>query len=295
MAGEANFQAFTNLAVALTALWERKVINNAAVAPLFKVGDSAQAVERTKGLGKMGLVPEYNGSVEYEELDPLDLSTYTHKEYARGIRIARKLVDDAEYGLIESMTLENAEGFSRTQSNHMASVFVNAFSSSFLGPDGKSLCATNHSSGTKPSFNNKGTSALTHDNVVTTRQLMRKFKDEKGNVISINPDTLVVPVELESSADEIVNSVQRSDNANNAINANRKLSYIVEPLLTDANNWFMVDSVLSQLYLRWFWRIRPEFLADPKSDFDLEMRMRGYMRYAFGWDTHIWVYGHEVA
>jgi len=230
MAGLANFQAFTNLAVALTAIWDKKVINTAAVAPLFKQTSSAGAVERTKGLGKMGLVPEYNGSIEYEEVDPLDLATYTHKEYARGIRIARKLLDDAEYGLIESMTVENAEGFSRTMSNHMASIFVNAFSSSYLGPDGKALCATNHSSGTKPSFNNKGTSAFTHDNVVTTRQLMRKFKDEKGNVISVNPNVLVVPVELESAADEIVNSVQRIDNANNAINSNRKMSYIVEPL-----------------------------------------------------------------
>lgn len=295
MAGQANFQAFTNLAVALTALWERSVINNAAVAPLFSQLDSGSAVERTKGLGKMGLVQEYNGTIEYEELDPLDLATYTHKEYARGVRIARKLVDDNEYNLINSIVSENALGFSRTMSNHMVSVFNNAFSSSYVGPDGKALCATNHSSGTKPSFNNKGTSALTHDNVVSTRQTMRQMKDEKGNVILTNPDVLVVPVGLEATADEIVNSVQRSDNANNAINANRRLTYIVEPLLSDTNNWFLVDSQLSRQYLRWFWRVRPQFAEDPKSDYDLEMRMRGYMRYSFGWDTHVWIYGHEVA
>jgi phage major head subunit gpT-like protein len=295
MAGLANFQAFTNLAVALTALWDKKVINTAAVAPLFNVKDSTGAVERTKGLGKMGLVPEYNGAIEFDEVDPLDLATYTHKEYARGIRIARKLLDDGDYGLIESMTLENAEGFSRTQSNHMVSVFNNAFSSSYTGPDGKALCATNHSSGSKPSFNNKGTSALTHDNVVATRQLMRRFKDEAGNTIAVNPNILVVPTELEATAYEITQSVGRSDNANNAANVNSKMGYIVEPLLSDANNWFMVDSGLASMYLRWFWRVQPEFLADPKSDFDLELRMRGYMRYVFGWDTHIWVYGHEVA
>ncbi len=295
MAGSANYQAFTNLAVALTALWERSVINDAAVAQLFKEADSMGAVERTKGLGKMGLVPKYNGSIEYEDADPLDLSTYTHEEYARGIKIPRKLVDDAEYGLIESLTTENAMGFSRTMSTHMVSVFNNAFSSSYLGPDGKALCATNHSSGTKPSFNNKGTSAMTHDNVVAARQLMRRFKDEKGNQILVRPDTVVVPIELEAASDEIVNSVNRSDNANNAINNNRKLNVIVEPLLSDTNNWFLVDSQLAKQYLRWFWRVRPEFKEDPKSDYDLEMRMRGYMRYSFGWDTHIWIYGNEVA
>lgn len=294
MAGQSGFQAFTNLAVALSALWQRRVINDSAIAELFNVRDSARAIERTKGLSNMALVPEYSGAIEYDDFDPLDLASYQHKEYARGIRVARTLVDDEEYGLITSMVEENALGFSRTMATHMTSVLNNAFSSSYPGPDGKALCATNHSSGAKPAFNNKGTSALAHDAVVTTRANMRKFKDEKGNVIQITPDTLIVPVDLESTADEIVNSVQRSDNANNAINANRRLTYVVDPLLSDTNNWFLADSALARQYLRWWWRIRPEFLPDPKSDYDLEMRMRGYMRYSFGWDSHVWVYGHEV-
>lgn len=295
MASLNGFQDFTSLAVALTAIWKRSVVSSAAVAELFNVKSSSRPIERTKGLGNLGLVPKYNGTIEYDDPDPLDLASYRHDEYARGIRIKRALLDDAEYGLIQSITEENAAGFSRTVANQMASVFVNAFSSSYTGPDGKALCATNHSSGTKPSFNNKGASALTHDSVVTTRQLMRKWKDEAGNVIMSNPNVLVVPIELEATADEVVNSVQRNDNANNAINANRGLRYIVEPLLTDTNNWFLTDSTLAQQYLRWWWRVSPEFKVDPKSDFDLELRMRGYMRQSFGWDTHIWVYGHEVA
>src|SRR5690606_7826027 len=118
-----------------------------------------------------------------------------------------------------------------TIAHHQVSVFNNAFSSSKLGPDGKPLCATNHSGGAKPGFNNKGTSALTHDNVVATRSTMRKWKDESEQVLLVQPDVLIVPVELEAKADEVVNSVQRSDNANNAINTNRNLTYIVEPLL----------------------------------------------------------------
>ncbi len=289
------YSAFTKLALALSALWQREVVNTAAVARLFNEQASTDAVERTKGLGAMGLVPKYNGKLEYRTVDPLDLATYTHVEYGDAINIPRALIDDESYGVIKRLVREHAMSYTRTLAHYQASVFNNAFSASFLGPDGKSLCATNHSSGTKPSFNNKGTSALTHDNVVTTRQIMRKWKDEAGNVMLVKPDLLVVPVELEAKADEIVNSVQRSDNANNATNTNRNLTYVVEPLLTDANNWFLTDSLLAGMYLNWFWRVRPEYAEDPTGNYNLGMNMRGYMRFSFGWDTHTWIYGHEVA
>jgi len=286
---------FTNLALALSALWKRNMVEQAAVAGLFNVMTSAKAAERNRGTGSMKLVPEYNGSIEYDEFDELDLSTYTHKHYVKGVRIPVTLIEDEEYNLINQMVQEHAMSFARTRAYHMVSVFNNAFSSTYTGPDGKALCATNHSSGTKPYFNNKGTSALSHDAVVATREAMRGWKDENGHILLLNPDTIIVPVGLEAEADEIVNSVQRSDNANNAINANRRLGYIVEPLLSDSNNWFVVDSLMARTYLKWYDRVAPSFTEDPTSDYNLEMKMRGRMRYSFGWDTHVWVYGHEVA
>lgn len=295
MPSYANFQDFTNLGLTLSAIWDREVVVSAAVAALFNQQDSGRAAERTKGVGRRGTVPEYNGAIEYADMDPLDRATYQHKEYVDGIVIPRKLIDDDEMNVIGDLVREHADGYTRTIAVHMASVFNNAFSSSYTGPDGKALCATNHSSGTKPSFNNKGTSALTHDNLVTARATMRQWKDEGGNVLVVNPDTLIVPVGLEATAEEIVQSTLRSDNANNATNTNRRIGLVVEPLLTDTNNWFLVDSNQARRYLRWFWRARPEYNTDPASDFNLGMRMRGYMRYSFGWDVHTWIYGNEVA
>lgn len=295
MPSYANFQDFTNLGVALSAVWQRDVIETAAVASLFNDQVSGGAAERTKGVSRGGLVPRYNGAIEWTDVDPLDRATYQHEEYGDGIVISRKLMDDAEYNVMEDIMREHALRYTRTIAYHRASVFNNAFSSSYTGPDGKALCVTNHSSGTKPSFNNKGTAALTHDNLVTARATMRQWKDEGGNVILVNPDTLIVPVGLEATAEEIVASTLRSDNANNATNTNRRINLVVEPLLTDTNNWFLVDSAQSRRYLRWFWRVRPEMEIDPTSSFNLGLRMRGYMRYSFGWDTHTWVYGNEVA
>lgn len=294
MATYNGWSNFTNLALSLSALWERELVEMAQVAPLFNRQSSSRAVERNRGLSSIGLVPKYNGSIEYEDMDELDLATYVHEHYVKGLRVPRTLIEDEEYNLIQRMVREHAQSFARTRAYHMASVFNNAFSG-VLGPDGKTLCATNHSTGAKPSFNNRGTSPLTHDNVIATIETMMQWKDEKGLVLMAMPDTLVVPVGLRAEAIEITQSVLRSDNANNAVNAAAGLGVIVEPLLTDSNNWFLVDSRASRTYLNWYDRIAPEFREDPTGDFDIEMRMRGRMRYSFGWDTHTWIYGHIVA
>jgi hypothetical protein len=121
------------------------------------------------------------------------------------------------------------------------------------------------------------------------------MKNSKGLVIRSTPDTLIVPTNLEDKGEEIVDSQLRSDTANNTGNTARKLKLVVEPLLDDTNNWFMVDSKRSKRHLWWFWLTKPEFKVHPASDFDLEFKTRGYMAYSFGSDDHTWIYGHEVA
>jgi len=37
-----------------------------------------------------------------------------------------------------------------------------------------------------------------------------------------------------------------------------------------------------------------DFAMDPTSDYTLEARFRGYMRYSYGWSDWRWVYGHTV-
>ena len=60
------------------------------------------------------------------------------------------------------------------------------------------------------------------------------------------------------------------------------------------SNWFVIDSSLAKLYLNWLDRVPLEFEMDPTSDFRLEARFRGYMRYSWGWSDWRWLYGHTV-
>jgi hypothetical protein len=72
------------------------------------------------------------------------------------------------------------------------------------------------------------------------------------------------------------------------------MSVVVDPYLTDANNWFMIDSAMARLHLLWFNRVLPELILDPSSPFNLRADYNGYMRYSFGWDDSRWIFGHAV-
>ena len=92
-------------------------------------------------------------------------------------------------------------------------------------------------------------------------------------------------------------SVNKSGEISNTINYVKSIvsNVVVWDYLTDANNWFVIDSTLAKIYLNWIDRVPLEFEMDPTSDFTLEARFRGYMRYSYGWSDWRWVYGHEVS
>jgi hypothetical protein len=295
---QTQMSALTNLGVALNGVFTHQLTALAgdSLLPLFNVQNSSRAVERRLGVGGMSDVPVYSGAIEYDSFEPGYRTDYTHVEYAKGIAVERKLLDDDEYNVISQRGQKLGLTFNRTLQKHAASVFANAFLAANAGADGVALCATNHpySPTNAATQGNRGTSALTESAVTATRQLMLKFKDDRGEVMNITPDTLLVPVELEEAARVIVESGQRSGTANNDANTNRGYRVVVSRYLTDANDWFLIDSGMAKMYLNWFWRVQPEFAEDPTSDFNLVMKYRGYMRYSYGFDAWQWIYGHIV-
>ena len=97
-----------------------------------------------------------------------------------------------------------------------------------------------------------------------------------------------------------MNALNKPGSADNDANAlrfinSRPLQVVVDPYLSDANNWFMIDSQMSKMNLLWFWRERPFIYINDATDQNLVADYRGYMRYSFGWDDARWIYGHEVS
>jgi len=269
---------------------------------LFNQMGSQKSSEYFLGVGGMGDWETYGGAIEYDDPEQGFKTTLTHEEYAKGFKVERKLVDDDLYNIINQRPVGLAMGANRTREKHAASIFNNAFSASFTGGDAIALCGAHpYSPGNGTTHSNTGTTALSYASVISTRQLMRAFVDDRGEIISINPDTIVVPPELEDEANSIINtmnsnSLQKPGTASFEDNfvARQGIQYVMWDYLTDANNWFMIDSQLAKMHLLWLDRVPIEFSMDPASDFNLEAKFRGYMRYSYGFSDWRWVYGHDV-
>ena len=264
---------------------------------LFDVLTSQKAQEHFLQIGGMGNWKAYKGAIEYDDLEQGYRTTLTHEEYVQGFKIERKLVEDDQYGLFMDRPAELAMSAMRTRETHAASVFNNAFSTSYQGGDAKPLCEDDHpkSPANAGSQDNEGTLALSYTNVEAVRQLMRAWTDDRGNLIAVQPDTLLVPPELEKTAFEIVRTPNVPDTTDYKANfvSGFVRQVVVWDYLTDANAWFVIDSQRAKQALKWLDRVPLEFALDPTSEFRLESRWRGYMRYSYGWKDWRWVYGNN--
>lgn len=265
---------------------------------LFDVITSTKSSEAFQGLGAMADWNAYEGAIEYDSFDALYKTTLTHAEYSKGFKVERRLIDDDQYNVINARPRALALSAVRTRETHAASVFNNAFSTSYTGGDSQPLCESSGHPGSPENAStqtNEGSYALSYDNVVTTRRLMREFKDDRGGLVRVMPDTLLVPPELEETAWSIWKTANKVDTGD--YHANFASSFlrnvVVWDYLTDSNAWFLLDSAMAKLHLKWIDRVPLEFAMDPTSDFSLEARFRGYMRYSYGWSDWRFVYGNN--
>lgn len=222
--------------------------------------------------------------------------TFTHTEYEQELEILKSIFDDGN--VISAYVRASAFGFSasKTRESHAAAVFNNAFTTQ-LAADGEALCAATHpySPTDATTQSNAGSTALSSAAVTAARLAMLKFVDANGNPSPSIADTLLVPPDLAETANTIANTMQAPGGSNNDVNFNRGLRVIVWPYLTDANNWFLIDSALAQDNLFWFNRVPLEITLDPSSEYDRVMRYSAYMRYSLGPTGWQWVYGSAVA
>jgi phage major head subunit gpT-like protein len=286
----------------LRTIFEVQMEALAAASPvpaLFNVISSDKASEYFMGIGGFGDWKEYEGRIEYDHNDQLYKTTLTHKTYTDAFKVEMELVEDDLYNVINSRPRGMALSAARTREKHAASIFNNAFSSSYTGGDAVALCATNHPlspTHASDTHGNKGTSALTYDSLVTTRRLMREYVDDRGELIPMNPDTLVVPAELEENAFSIVQTMNKVDVADYHANfiGSRINRVVVWDYLTNAKDWFVLDSQLAKIHLLWIDRSPIDFAMDPTSNFSLEARYRGRGRWSYGFSDWRWIYGHDV-
>lgn len=270
----------------------------------FGIRTSQRAFEEHLGVGVLsssGWNFEDSGRVQYDETTKGHEKRFTHVEFAKGIVVERKLIDDNLTEIAFDRAAALGDSAFRKREKGAASVFTNAFTDSgtnddgmaIAGPDSVGLCSAAHplSSETTSTQSNEGTLSLTESNLSTTRQLHMALTDPSGDIMDVMPDELLVPPELEDTAVKIVRSGQEPGSANNAVNPQAgRFRLLTWHYLTDANAWFTMDSSRRRRSLLWYDRIPLEFGRE--EDFDtFQAKWRSYMRYSYGWRDWAWIYG----
>ncbi len=251
------------------------------IGSMYRMETSDKANEDYLEIEDIGNVQEFTGNLAYTEAKQGNSKTVVNVSYALGLKIQRELLDDDLYGVIEDLVRQMGQVARYRMEQDAASPFVNAFNASFTTFDGLSLANTAHtfvSTGTTQS--NSGTTAFSYAALDATIIAMRKFTNSQNRtILTMSPDTLLGPVDLDSQFREVIDSKLKPGTANNNINAyNNKFNIITSQFLSDTNNWFLIDSKKMKRLLIWQQRTPLEFKNT--SDFDTWVKKFAlFMRY----------------
>ena len=224
--------------------------------------------ERFSTVGTMGDMPLFSGSVTYDDVYQGYDTTVTVLEFAQGIQVERKLFDDDQFSIIDQKPKSLAGSLYRRRQTDAARPFNNAFSVDnffYNNSEAVAMCSNSHTTtsgaSTSTGFDNLVTTSLSAVALASARIQMVQFRGDRAERIAVKPDALLIPPDLYEIAHEIVNSKGKVDTANNNVNVHEGQYKLHEwNYLTDANNWFLLDSAMMKDFgLKWIDRVKGEF------------------------------------
>lgn len=257
---------------------------------IFDVENSTKAYEEDQLLSGFGaaVVKAEGASVSYDEGSEAWTARYTAETIALAFAITEEAEEDGLYGSLGAKYARAlARSMRHTKEIKGASVLNNAFSSSYLGGDGKELCATDHPLEGGGTFANELSTAadLSEASLEDVVNLIEGFVDERGIPIAAMARKLVVPTGLQFTAHRILRSTLRSGTGDNDINAMKSMGLFPDGVvknhrLTDSDAWFVLSDVPDGLkHFK-----RKGIKRKVEGDFDTgNMRYRARERYVFGW------------
>ena len=175
-----------------------------------------------------------------------------------------------------------------------ANVLNNAFNSSFAGGDGKELCATDHPTIAGTFKNELSTSADLNETSLEQSLIdINAFTDERGLKIAARGVKMIIPSELQFTAERLMKSQGRVGTADNDINAVVSMGmvpqgYRVNNYLTDTDAFFIITDVPNGLKMF----VRSPIKTAMEGDFETgNVRYKARERYSFGFSDPRGIFG----
>ena len=265
---------------------------------IFDVENSDRAFEEEVMLSGFAnaAVKSEGAAVTFDTAQEAFTSRYTHETVALAFAITEEAIEDNLYDRIATRyTKALARSMAQTKQIKAANVLNNGFDSSFPGGDGKELFATDHPTQSAGTLANElSTSAdLSETSLEQAMIDIAAFKDERGFKIAARGLKLIIPSELQFTAERILKSPARvgtSDNDLNALSSKGMLpqGYVVNNYLTDTDAFFIKTDIPNGMKMF----NRANLKTAMEGDFDTgNVRYKARERYSFGFSDWRGMFG----
>jgi len=266
-------------------------------AEIFDSENSDRAFEEEvmlSGFANAQVKPEGSG-VTFDSAQETFTARYTHETIALAFSITEEAIEDNLYDRLSSRyTKALARSMANTKQVKAANVLNNAFSSSYAGGDGKELCATDHPTIAGTFSNELAVSADLNETSLEQALIdIAAFTDERGLKVAAKGMKMIIPSELQFTAERLMKSAQRVGTADNDTNAIRSMGmlpqgYVVNNYLTDSDAFFIKTDVPNGMKLF----VRSPIKTAMEGDFDTgNVRYKARERYSFGWSDPRGIFG----
>lgn len=254
---------------------------------VFNVYESSQYREHSQTYGGLALMDTVAEGESVNYAAPVEgfTGTFTRVKYGKGIRITEDMWADDLYGIMEDSPAELGRMAYATEETLLANHFNNGFSSTYTGPDGKELFATDHVREDTAAYANELTTAADLSTTSLEQALIdfSAFRDGGGKRLQIKPSTLLVPSDLRFTAVRILDSPGDPDTDTNAIQpvGDLGLKVVSWHYLTDTDAWFLTADKEDHKLLLYD---RMPFTTSHIFDFDTgDIKFKGTFWQSSGW------------
>ena len=266
-------------------------------AEIFDTENSDRAFEEEvmlSGFANASVKAEGSG-VSYDNAQETYTARYTHETVALAFAITEEAIEDNLYDRLASRyTKALARSMANTKQVKAANVLNNAFNTNFLGGDGVELCSAVHPTIAGTYSNELATSADLNETSLEQSLIdIAAFTDERGLKIAAKGMKLIIPSELQFTAERLMKSSGRVGTADNDVNAIASMGmipqgYVVNHYLTDTDAFFIKTDVPNGLKMF----VRSPIKTSMEGDFDTgNVRYKARERYSFGFSDPRGIFG----
>ena len=267
-------------------------------AEIFPAEASDRAFEEEVMLSGFGSAPvkQEGAGVVFDQAQETFTARYTHDTIALAFSITEEAIEDNLYDrLAARYTRALARSMSNTKQVKAAAVLNNGQVAAAIGGDGVSLINNAHPLATGGTFSNVLAVAADLNETSLEQSLIdiAGFVDERGLKVALNGTKMIIPKELQFTAERIMKSPMRVGTADNDINAINNMGmvpegYSVNNFLTDTDSFFLLTDVPNGLKMF----VRSPIKTAMEGDFDTgNMRFKARERYSFGFSDPRCVFG----